>query len=229
MRKVTQGRCFFGQLNYYIGKRTALEGCTSIYPKIDFCQFPEAICASKHSNELRWVSGMFYWIKQVQTFDNKDGWNYINKIKEVSTAIISGGELDRSLLMSVDCVLKTGLVDCDSAEDLTHRLNEVLTLITGFTLPTQSPMTTMSPSASPTGFPTGKLYSFSHGYDFKTLTIFSSNTVIPMDVLISSPTSTILPTASPNIFWWPSRQDVDLIIKIIEEKRAPIEYELLTP
>mmetsp|Transcript_32531 Transcript_32531/g.56670 ORF Transcript_32531/g.56670 Transcript_32531/m.56670 type:complete len:1231 (+) Transcript_32531:177-3869(+) len=207
LRKVTQGRCFFGQLNYYIGKRAAMEGRPSIYPKIDFCSFPEAICASEHSNELRWVSGMFYWIKQVQSFDNKDGWNYIEKIKELSTAIISGGELDRSLLMSVDCILKTGSVDCDSAEDLTDRLNEVLTLITGFTLPTQSPTTTMSPSASPTDFPT----------------------VIPTDVPTSLPTSTIPPSASPNIFWWPSRQDVDLIIKIIEEKRAPIESDLLTP
>ena len=42
-RNVTQGRCFYGQLNYHIGSRAASEGRPSLYPRIDFCSFPEAV------------------------------------------------------------------------------------------------------------------------------------------------------------------------------------------
>lgn len=38
-RNVTRGRCIFGQLNYYIGKRAATEGRPSLYPNVDFCKF----------------------------------------------------------------------------------------------------------------------------------------------------------------------------------------------
>ena len=40
LRQVTRGRCFFGQLNYFIGKRAATECRPSLYPDIDFCKFP---------------------------------------------------------------------------------------------------------------------------------------------------------------------------------------------
>lgn len=40
LRDVTRGRCFFGQLNYHIGKRAAMECRPSMYPEIDFCNFP---------------------------------------------------------------------------------------------------------------------------------------------------------------------------------------------
>jgi len=206
LRGVTKGRCFFGQLNYYIGKRAAMEGRPSLYPETDFCEFPEEICSSQDSNELGWISGMFYWIKQVQSFD-KNGWNYMDKIKELSTEITTSGEFDRSLIMSIDCVLKTGSVDCDSAEDLTDRLNEVLSMITTFNLPTASPTTTTSPSASPTDFPT----------------------IRPTGFPTSTPTSSLVPSSSPNIFWFPSRQDVDSALKIIAGKQASIESELLAP
>ena len=117
-------------------------------------EFPEAICVSDHSNELRWVSGMFYWTKNVQSFSN-DGWNYFDKIKELSKGIRETGTYDRKLIMSIDCILRTGSVDCDSAEDMTDRLNEVLSAITSFKLPTASPTLTIIPSEAPTGFPTG--------------------------------------------------------------------------
>jgi len=207
LRQVTQGRCFFGQLNYHIGKRAATEGRPSMYPKIDFCEFPEAICASEHSNELRWVSGMFYWIKQVQLFDN-NRWNYIQKLKEMSRTVgAGGGELDIEFLASVDCVLREGKSVCNSNETIAERLNDVLNLITGFNLPTQSPTATMPPTEYPTVSPT----------------------LDPTYEPTSLPTTTMPPTVAPNIFWWPTRQDVDFITKIISEKRSAIERKILTP
>lgn len=99
---------------------------------------------------------MFYWIKNVQSYD-KDGWNFIEKVQELSTDIATSGDYDVSTLVSIDCIVRTGSVDCDSAEDMTDRLNEVLSLITTFSLPTASPTATVSPSAHPTGFPTGRV------------------------------------------------------------------------
>ena len=36
----------FGKLNYYLGARAAEEGRDSRYPDINFCEQPDAICAS---------------------------------------------------------------------------------------------------------------------------------------------------------------------------------------
>lgn len=51
----------------------------------------------------------------------------------------------------------------------------------------------------------------------------------PTETPTELPTSSEVPTAAPNILWWPSRQDVDLIIGIVEENRDPIEADILTP
>ena len=142
-------------MNHYIGKKAAADGRPSLYPDTDFCEFPEAVCAVEQSTDLRWVSGMFFWIKRVQQF-NKDGWNFMDKLKDLSTYIAMTGELDVDLLMSFDCILKTNSVKCDEPEDISDRLNDVLNLVTTFKLPTQSPTWTTSPSASPTDFPTGR-------------------------------------------------------------------------
>ena len=60
-RNVTQGRCFYGQLNYHIGSRAASEGRPSLYPHIDFCSFPEAVSSfnerlvcSTRGNRTKW-------------------------------------------------------------------------------------------------------------------------------------------------------------------------------
>ena len=51
----------------------------------------------------------------------------------------------------------------------------------------------------------------------------------PTDTPTLTPTSSLAPSASPNIFYYPARQDVDSILKIIEQKQADIETQLLTP
>jgi hypothetical protein len=115
-------------------------------------QFPEAICASEFSNELRWISGMFYWTQVVQSH-NETGWNYMEKIREISLNESLSGEIDSSFANEVDCILKTGKVNCDVARDTTDVLRETLSALTNFDLPTASPTMTQ-PTLPPTDLPT---------------------------------------------------------------------------
>jgi len=61
----TTGRCNFGKLNYYMGKRGADENRTVLYPDMDFCKNPEAICEPDSPAPLKWIAGFFYWLNDV--------------------------------------------------------------------------------------------------------------------------------------------------------------------
>ena len=71
----TTGICNFGKLNYFIGARAAARGRTSLYPDVDFCADPGAICKSDHP-DLKWIAGFFYWLESVQKYDVR-GANYM--------------------------------------------------------------------------------------------------------------------------------------------------------
>lgn len=77
----TTGVCNFGKLNFYMGKRAADEGRSSIYPTVDFCKTPWSICSPDGPPELKWVAGFFYWLNAVQVYEKGD-YNYINELKE---------------------------------------------------------------------------------------------------------------------------------------------------
>jgi hypothetical protein len=79
----TTGVCNFGKLNYYMGSRGKDEGRTVLYPDINFCKNPEAICDPKSPAPLKWIAGFFYWLNSVQSYvDKKDGWNYMEHLKK---------------------------------------------------------------------------------------------------------------------------------------------------
>mmetsp|Transcript_26958 Transcript_26958/g.55046 ORF Transcript_26958/g.55046 Transcript_26958/m.55046 type:complete len:739 (+) Transcript_26958:3-2219(+) len=206
LREVTRGRCSFGKMNYYIGKRAAEDGRPSLYPNVDFCEFPEAICASEFSNELRWVSGMFQWVMDVQPY-NRNGFNYIEKIKEIATDISHGGALDSSFFLDVDCILKTGSVKCDQAIDITETMENLVSAMFDFKLPTLSPTRTTNPSNSPTDLPT----------------------VSPSTSPSYSPSATVAPTGSPIIFAYPSEEFIGAIIEDMLTKQVAIEQKILIP
>jgi len=77
----TTGVCNFGKLNYYMGKRGKDEGRDVLYPTIDFCKDPEAICAPDSPAALKWIAGFFYWLNSVQDYTDKDGWVYMDKLR----------------------------------------------------------------------------------------------------------------------------------------------------
>ena len=84
----TTGVCNFGKLNYYAGARAAREGRSALFPDVDFCRTPDAICTSRKHPDLKWVAGLFYWTKEVQGYpvNNQYGFDYISELKQFTDA-----------------------------------------------------------------------------------------------------------------------------------------------
>ena len=103
----TTGVCNFGKLNYFLGKKAAQRGRQALFPEIDFCADPEAICRDDNP-ELRWVAGFFYWLNDVQAYDVR-GARYI----ETLHAWVDGGALssDYSLVDFASGVVNRGCHD----------------------------------------------------------------------------------------------------------------------
>jgi len=57
----TRGVCNIGKLNYYLGKRGADLGRSTLYPQLDFCKYPEVTCTSAMGEQLRWTTALFEW------------------------------------------------------------------------------------------------------------------------------------------------------------------------
>jgi len=99
----TKGTCSFGKLNYYIGKRASDEGRQSLFPDVDFCQNPEAICGSQYSRELIWMSGLFEWIDRVQSY-NQGGFNYLTELHKFADS----GMKDDVFITKVGSIVQSG-------------------------------------------------------------------------------------------------------------------------
>jgi len=101
----TTGTCNFGKLNFFMGKRAADEGRSSIYPQIDFCKNPNSICDPSSPPELKWVAGMFYWLNAVQPYSS-GGWDYIAELKKwVDNGMQKG---DRSFINGASGIVNRG-------------------------------------------------------------------------------------------------------------------------
>jgi len=82
----TTGVCNFGKLNFYMGSRGKDEGRSVLYPEINFCKNPEAICEPESPPALKWIAGFFYWLNSVQSYVDKDGWVYMDKLRNWTDA-----------------------------------------------------------------------------------------------------------------------------------------------
>lgn len=85
----TTGVCNFGKLNWFLGARAAEDGRDARYPDINFCEQPDAICASEEHKELKWIAGMFYWVESLQSY-SVNGWDYITELHEFVDNGLSG-------------------------------------------------------------------------------------------------------------------------------------------
>ena len=75
-----------GKLNYYLGGSTAAttDGRTNNrYADIDFCKNPEAICSDSRTMELRWIVALFEWVERIQSYNDDNGWNYMEQLHAV--------------------------------------------------------------------------------------------------------------------------------------------------
>jgi len=103
----TTGICNLGKLNYYLGKKASDDGRKSLYPDIDFCKNPNAIC--QENEELKWIAGFFYWMNSVQTYSKND-WKYFDQL---ANWVDDGGidSLDTSFIDGVSGIVNRGCHD----------------------------------------------------------------------------------------------------------------------
>lgn len=103
----TTGVCNFGRLNYFAGKRAADRGKDALFPTVDFCKDPGAICDPRYP-ELRWFSGLFYWLSDVQPYDVRGA-----KYTSVLEAWVANGArpTDHSLVDMASGIVNRGCHD----------------------------------------------------------------------------------------------------------------------
>jgi hypothetical protein len=99
----TTGVCNFGKFNYFMGARAKRENRPALFGDIDFCRQPDAICTSTEHPELKWVAGLFYWMKDLQGYGD-GGWDYEAKLR----AFVDGGMTDSSFINSVSGIVNRG-------------------------------------------------------------------------------------------------------------------------
>jgi len=163
---LTRGVCNIGKVNYFLGKRGADLGRSTLYPTVDFCQYPEATCAGIYTDELRWTIAFFEWAERVQRYTKRNEWNYEQKLRE----FIDSGMDDDSFINSVSRIFsrKCHAPECSEFEVLQldkRRSNFYLIINDIFDIktlldsvaPTRQPITprpTRSPVRIATKYPT---------------------------------------------------------------------------
>lgn len=142
----TRGTCDIGKINHFLGKNAE----DSPYPNLDFCEDPEALCASTQYKELKWVAGMASWTMRVQAY-NQDGWGYIPELIK----FVDGGMVDDSFIEAVSGILMRGCHDDSCGEiqpsfDRTRSFKMILDEVFGISELSVDAGRTFTPTAKPT-------------------------------------------------------------------------------
>ncbi|KAL7535108.1 hypothetical protein ACHAXR_010138 [Thalassiosira sp. AJA248-18] len=98
-----RGTCAYGKLNYHLGKRAHDEGRPSMYPDIDFCRDPQAICSHKQYPDLKWIAGMFRWITEIQAY-NQGEFSYMQRLID----FVDGGLRDWTFVHGLSGIVAQG-------------------------------------------------------------------------------------------------------------------------
>mmetsp|Transcript_21053 Transcript_21053/g.45696 ORF Transcript_21053/g.45696 Transcript_21053/m.45696 type:complete len:570 (-) Transcript_21053:422-2131(-) len=155
----TTGLCNYGKLNYFLGARAAAEGREAKYPDIDFCKTPDVICSSEEHSELKWIAGLYYWMKEVQEY-NKGGWYYKTELHK----FVNSGMKDTSFINAVSGIVNRGCHnppcatgDVDGLHDRRSNFQEVLRAFK--LLPRDGPRPSATKTLPPIPAPPGVLFS----------------------------------------------------------------------
>eukprot|EP00571_Detonula_confervacea_P012972 CAMPEP_0172305388 /NCGR_PEP_ID=MMETSP1058-20130122/6691_1 /TAXON_ID=83371 /ORGANISM="Detonula confervacea, Strain CCMP 353" /LENGTH=1217 /DNA_ID=CAMNT_0013016979 /DNA_START=73 /DNA_END=3723 /DNA_ORIENTATION=+ len=101
---LTRGSCNYGKLNFHIGAQAAADNRPAIYPNIDFCTQPDAVCTDD-SMEMRYVVGMFEWIDKVQDYwDSTVGYSYKDELYK----FVDNGMVDDMFISQVSHIVARG-------------------------------------------------------------------------------------------------------------------------
>eukprot|EP00808_Paulinella_micropora_P019481 g65235.t1 len=101
------GICNMGKLNWHIGAKAFNRTGKALYPNVDFCKNPGAICDSREHPELKWVSGLFYWVNLMQEY-RTDSWSYIEKLKQWVDAGMPNIGKDSDFIHAVSGIVNRG-------------------------------------------------------------------------------------------------------------------------
>ena len=91
----TTGRCNFGKLDKALRASSRYK---TLFQTQTLCENPEMICEKTSDpvqNELRWISGLFYWVSEVQGY-TKDKWSFEGTLKTFVDTVKAGGVVDDS-------------------------------------------------------------------------------------------------------------------------------------
>jgi hypothetical protein len=128
----TTGPCNVGKLNYYLAGKKYVNGKANQwnqdapYANLNFCENPNVICDGP--KELRWISGMFYWLNDVQAYQNSNyQWNFSNILAQDANAIFESPSSNtaKSLVDATSGLVNRGCPasSCPGAGNV-HALNE---------------------------------------------------------------------------------------------------------
>ncbi|MEZ9199181.1 PKD domain-containing protein [Shewanella sp. 10N.286.54.B9] len=122
----TTGRLNFGKLNHFIGRShvaadkvgnvvdgTLVKAAPSnpLYADLDLCANPQLVCSTQEHKEIKWIAGLFFWMNEVQGYNNVGGpyasWNYHEQLK----AYVDGGLQGSKFIDDVSGIVNRGCPD----------------------------------------------------------------------------------------------------------------------
>ena len=114
-----KGTCLYGKLNYHLGKNKAERDGreTAMFPDVDFCRDPGQVCSGSHSILLRWISGLYHWMENVQRY-NARGFEFKNALVRYVNEDLTGDQF----FEQVTNIHLFGCHECAIVEDMDDRL-----------------------------------------------------------------------------------------------------------
>ena len=119
---LTRGVCQIGKINYFLGKRGADLGRATLYPTIDFCKFPEAVCTSAKW-PLPWTTALFEWSERVQRYQ-KDNWTFEDELIKFVDDGMSDVDGSDSFFDAVCRILSRGCHESGCSEAEVRRMTQ---------------------------------------------------------------------------------------------------------
>lgn len=74
-----------------------------MYPDVDFCREPQAICSHEKYPNLKWMAGLFRWVTEIQTYNQGD-FNYMQRLID----FVDGGLRDMTFVHGLSGIVTQG-------------------------------------------------------------------------------------------------------------------------